>query len=337
MKPAQKSPSEATLYDWGLFALIVAFGGSSFMMIRAAVETMPPAAIAAGRLWIAAILLLVVARAAGRRLPPLTIRTRTGLRVRRSWWWMLAVGAVGNLLPFFIFPWAQQYVESGLAGVYMAFMPIWTVALAFVFAGESLTAGKIAGVGIGFSGVLILMGPEAIGGVLTSDLAAQGSLLFATLLYAVSAVLSRMAPPIRPRVFAAGMLLCAAVLATPPLFFTDLHAEQWSLKSIGAVAWLGIFPTGLNGLLIIMLVRRAGAGFMALSNYVTPLIAVALGAIFFHERLDASVFIALACILAGVAVSRRNARRRTIAIETGDGLAGELEPMVERADAQIER
>ncbi|MEZ5892521.1 MAG: EamA family transporter [Parvularculaceae bacterium] len=332
MANAHKTQAEPTLYDWGLFALIVVFGGSSFTMIRAAVETIPPQAIAAGRLWVAAILVYFIARAAGRRLPPPLIRARTGWRVRRSWLWMLAVGAVGNLLPFFIFPWAQQHVESGLAGVYMAFMPIWTVALAFLFASERLTPGKLAGVALGFGGVIILMGPDAVKGALTSDLAAQLGLLFATFLYAASAVISRRAPPIRPRVFAAGMLLCAAILATPPLFFTDLHMNEWSLKSVFGVIWLGVFPTGLNGVLIIMVIRRVGAGFMAMANYVVPPIAVALGALIYHERLETSVFIALALILAGIAVSQRApfGKKRAPAIETGDGIAAELEPMVER-------
>ena len=77
-------PAAATLYDWALLVLIVAFGGSSFAFIRKAVETAPPAVIAAGRLWVAAVLMYGLMRAAGRRLPPLFIRTGTKWRVRRS-------------------------------------------------------------------------------------------------------------------------------------------------------------------------------------------------------------------------------------------------------------
>jgi drug/metabolite transporter (DMT)-like permease len=328
------TPAEATVFDWSLLALIVAFGGTSFVMIRSAVETVPPAAVAAGRLWVGAIMIYILMRAAGRRLPPFFIRTGKRLRIRRSWWWMIGVGAVGNVLPFYIFPWAQQYVASGLAGVYMAFMPIWTVALAFFFAGEKLSGRKLIGFGLGFTGVMVLMGPEAVKGALTSDVRAQLGLLLATFLYAASAVLSRRAPPIRPRVFAAGMLIVAAIMAIPALFFTDLHTESWTLNSLASILFLGVFPTGLNGVLIIMLIRRTGAGFMALSNYITPLWAVALGAIVFHERLDWTVFAALAIILTGVAVSQRSpfSKKRSAGITAGDALAGELEPMIEKAD-----
>ena len=238
------SPAEATLFDWALLALIVAFGGSSFAFIRKAVETAPPSVVAAGRLWVAAILVYILMRAAGRRLPPFLIRSGKSWRIRRSWWWMIAVGASGNVLPFYLFPWAQQYVESGLAGVYMAFMPIWTVALAYFFAGEHLSARKLGGFALGFVGVIILMGPEALKGVMTSGFLAQLGLLLATFLYAISAVLARRAPPIRPRIFASGMLIVAAVMAVPALFFTDLRQEEWSAASLWSIVFLAFSQRG---------------------------------------------------------------------------------------------
>lgn len=312
-----KVPAGASVYDWVLLALIVAFGGSAFVMIRTAVETIPPMGVAVGRIWIGAIMLYIVMRSAGRRLPPLFVRSTNKTRIRRSWKWMFAVGAVGNLLPFFLFPWAQQYVESGLAGVYMAFMPIWTVALAYFFAGESLSGRKLIGFLLGFAGVMILMGPDVLKGALSSDIKAQAALLFATFLYAASAVIARRAPPIRPRVFAAGMMIVAAIMAMPALLFVEFQPGDWKLTGIASVIGLGLFPTGLNGVLIIMLIRRAGAGFMSLSNYITPLWAVAMGAVIFHERLEATVFAALVLILAGVAISQRATYRTKQPIFSG--------------------
>lgn len=337
MNPRHTAPGAAKPLDWLLLLLIIAFGGSAFVMIRNAVETMPPPAIAVGRLWVGAIVLYAVMKQAGRRFPPFFVRSNGRLRVRRSWGSMIAVGLVGNVAPFFIFPWAQQFVESGLAGIYMAFMPIWTLGLAYLFAGESLSVQKLIGFALGLAGVIVLMGPEVFHGVATSSLVAQLGLLFATFLYAASAVLSRRARPIRPRVFAAGMLLVAAITATPALFFIELETAHWSWSSMASVLFLGVFPTGINGVLIIMVIRRAGAGFMALSNYITPIWAVALGGLIYHERLDASAIIALVIILAGVAISqRRQGKQSTPAIEAGDGLAGEIAPIVE-ADSQAAR
>jgi len=176
--------------------------------------------------------------------------------------------------------------------------------------------------------VMILMGPDVLKGVLSSDIKAQAALLFATFLYAASAVIARRAPPIRPRVFATGMMIVAAVLAIPAIFFVTFEPGQWSAASIASVVGLGIFPTGLNGVLIIMLIRRAGAGFMSLTNYVTPLWAVAMGAIIFGEQLEMTVFVALALILSGVAISqrRRRATENAQPLEAG-GPAAALVPL----------
>lgn len=308
VEPTQRSlkgEGGAAALDWILFAALVALGGSSFAFIKTAVATIPPPVVATGRLWLAAVFLYAVMRFAGRRFPPLVERSAGALRLRQDWASMLAVSAIGYAVPFLIFPWAQQYVASGLAGVYMAFMPLWTLALAYFFANEGLSPSKLAGFALGLAGVLILMGPDIAGGAAQSGLLAQAGLLVATLCYAVSVVVSRRAPPIDPRVFACGTVLGGAILASPALLFADLAIADWSLASLLSVVALAIGPTALAGLIIIVIVQRVGAGFMALANYLTPVFAVAIGAALFHERLEATAFIALGVILAGVAVSRR--------------------------------
>lgn len=316
MADQRKSPARATVADWVMLALLVAVGGSSFAMIRSAVETIPPAVITVGRLWVGAIVLYIVMKQAGRKLPPLIAPSAKGLTLHTEWRWMIVIAIIGYVGPFFIFPWAQQYIDSGLAGIYMAFMPIWTVVLAYLFAGENLGRNKIIGFFLGFSGVIILMGPSVIGNAADTNLLAQLAVLIATFCYATYAVLTRRAPPIRPRAFAAGTLLAAAIIATPMLLLTDLKASEWTIKGVLNVIGLGLGPTGLAGILIIILIQRAGAGFMALANYITPLWAVAMGAVIFSERLGAEAFAALAIILAGVAISQRKPTPRSKIIES---------------------
>ncbi|MFN0022829.1 MAG: DMT family transporter [Parvularculaceae bacterium] len=300
-------PAVAGAADWLLLAGLVVLGGSSFMLIRLALETAPPGIVTIGRLWVAAIVLYAAMRIKGRRFPSVLVRTNSGLRPHRLWVWMAAVGLVGYTIPFFIFPWAQQFVPSGLAGVYMAFMPIWTLGLAFVFADDRLTPGKIAGFVLAAIGVVVLMGPDAIAGISGASFAAQASLLLATLLYAASAVMSRRAPPARRIVFSAGIVLMGAVFATPGLLLTPIRPEDWSLVSMASIVALGLGPTALAGVIIIVVIRRAGASFMALANYISPLYAVIVGAILFGEQLGLPVFIALGFIFAGVAISQRRA------------------------------
>jgi len=299
--PASETPR---LFDWTLLAILVVIGGSSFAMIRGAVETIPPALIGVGRLWVGAIVLYILMRTKGRNFPALLAITPKGNHLEPAWAFMIAIGALGSTIPFFIFPWAQQYVDSGLAGIYMAFMPIWTLLLAYFFTDEKLTYRKIIGFVLGFFGVIILMGPGALTKAAGSSLLPQLSLLMATFLYAAAAVLTRRAPIIKPRIFAAGVMLSAAIIATPGLMLAEINPEDWSLKSILSVIALGLGPTGLAGIIIVMLIKRTSASFMALANYITPFWAVAMGALVFHERLPTQAFIALSVILLGVAISQ---------------------------------
>ncbi|MEZ5894901.1 MAG: DMT family transporter [Parvularculaceae bacterium] len=322
-------PGEPSLADWLLLLLLVGLGGSSFALIRAAIDTIPPVAVSVGRLWIAAAMLFIIMRMKNRKWPPLM----AGNKPHRLWAWMAAIGAGGYAAPFLIFPWAQQFVPSGLAGVYMAFMPLWTLGLAYFFADERLTPQKIAGFALGFAGVGILVGPEALNGFAhkghaPSSLLAEAMLLLATLFYAASAVMARRAPAARPRAFSAGIVLMGAVFATPALLIAgDLNISEWSAKSIAAVIALGVGPTGLAGVVIIVLIRRVGASFMALANYLTPIWAIIVGVIAFGERLAPSAFIALAVIFAGVAISQRRGRK---VVEAGDALIEELRPQIRR-------
>jgi drug/metabolite transporter (DMT)-like permease len=297
-----------------MFFMLVVTGGSAFAMIEVALGSMPPALVTFGRLSVAGAFCYLVLRAKGGRLPPL-LEIRDGRRrLARAWPPLLAVAFIGYVIPFFIFPWAQQTVESGLAGVYMAFMPLWTLVLAFLFAGETLTRMKIAGFLLGLVGVFILMGPDVVAGVAQSSLVAQAGLLFATLCYAVSVVISRRYAGLVTDVnaFAAASILPAALMSAPALLFTPVEPERWRFSAIVSVLLLGVLQTGLAGIVIFAMVKRVGAGFMALANYLTPVFAVILGAALFHERLQLNVFIALGLILAGVAISQhapQNSRR----------------------------
>lgn len=292
-------------FDYVLLALIVVIGGSAFALIHIAVETVPPTSVAAGRLWIGSIFLLCLMRLKKRRFPPLIVRAGSSLRPHKAWVWMAGVGMVGNVIPFILFPWAQQVVTSGAAGVYMSFMPIWTLTLAVLFAGEKPTASVIAGFALGLAGVAILLGPAAFTSLAQANIAAQLGLLTATALYAMSAVMARRAPPMRPLVFAAGLTISAAIIVTPIALLQGLGKASWTPTSVAALVGLGIGPTGLGGLLIVMLIKRAGASFMAFSNYLSPVWAVALGALAFGEAVEPRILIALAVILAGAVTTRR--------------------------------
>lgn len=292
-----KHPGKA---DWIGWLMVAVGGGSAPSAINLAIETAGPALIAGVRVWSAAVLLLAYSYATGRKLAPLS--TAEG---RQVWGYAIAAGFLGYAMPFHLFPLAQMQVTSIMAGIVMAFLPVMAVMMAAIYAGEPLTRKSVAGVLVGSSGVLILIGPSVLGEA-AGSLVGILLLLCAVFGYASMGVVMRRAPEFPARSFAAMMLLAAGVMSLP--FTVMSHAGGVSTASWAAILYLGIVPTGINAIVIVTVVRRAGAGFMATSAYASPVLAVLFGLTFFAEPLFLYQVIGLLTILVGIALTQNAAR-----------------------------
>jgi len=281
-----------------LLALVVMWG-SSFMFNRFAVASLPPWTIVAGRIGLAAVVLTAIVYAVGKRLPA----------PGRIWMPYIVIAIVGNAVPFYLITWGQQVVESALAGILMAIMPLATLVLAhFLIAGEHLTRQRASGFALGFAGIVLLMGPAALAGVggdavrIISQLAVLGG----ALCYALQSVLTRLILKGDIMVSAAATLIVATLVVLPVTLWLD---RPWTLSpsaaSAAAVVWLGIGPTALATVLYFMLIRSAGPTFMSLVNYLSPCVALGLGLLVMGETPRVTAYFGLALILAGIAWTQR--------------------------------
>ena len=290
------------LPEWGTLVFLVSVWGSSFALTKIAVQTIPPIWIPAIRLSLAAILLgaaMAVRRSAWPRSP-------------RNWAWLVWFAVVGNIMPFFMISWATQYVASSLAGILMAVNPLLVLLLArFLLADEPVRINNVIGFAIGFTGVVMLIGPAtllAVGGAGIA-LAAQLALLAAALGYASMNVTARLAPKMELTAISAGTMAVAALISLAAALISDPNGlADAGASSIVAVLLLGIFPTALATLAVYWLVRRAGSRFLATSNYAVPAFAVCVGWIFLGETLDYGDLAGFALIIFGIAVSERPLR-----------------------------
>lgn len=297
------TPGEAGLADWIGLGIMALLWGTAFAFIAFGLEGLPPAGIAFVRLALAAVLLTAHAYWRGHRLP--------GLKDPR-WPWWIALGFFGNALPFFLIPWAQQDISSGVAGILLAVMPLATVGLAHFFAGEPMTRMKFAGFLIGFAGVVLLIGPSALAGLGGPVFLAKLAVLAAAFAYAVNMILVRRAPATPPALSAAGMLITSAVWAAPLGLWqlaSSTDAMSWSAWS--AVIWLGIGPTAIASVYYMRLIGSAGAGFASMVNYLVPVVAVLAGLVL-GETIGWTSLAGLAVILAGIAIARRGQVPRSI-------------------------
>jgi drug/metabolite transporter (DMT)-like permease len=277
--------------------------GTAFLAIDIAVESLPPATLVAARVGIAAGVLWVAVLGRGLRLPP----------PGRVWLRFLLLAVIGNALPFYAISWGQQRVESGLAGILMAVMPLATLVLAHYFvAGEFMTRRRAAGFVIGLGGVFVLTGPSAlaqIGGE-ASDLLRQAAVLAGALCYAVNTILARRMPQMHSLVLSACVMLMASAVMLPVAVLLD---RPWTVSplpaSIGAAVWLGLVPTGVATVLYFLIVSRAGPTFLSLMNYLIPVVAMLTGIALAGESFEWRILGALALILTGLAISQMSSMR----------------------------
>ena len=229
-------------------------------------------------------------------------------RSRRLWLHCAVMAVVGNALPFFLITWGQQGIQSGLAGILMAVMPLTTLVLAhFTVPGERATGRRAVGFALGFLGIVVLMGPDALRelGGSGSELLSQLAVLSGAVCYAANTIIARKLPATHPLVASTCVMLVASALMVPIAAVLD---QPWRLAppaiGLASLLWLGLASTALATVVYFTLIASAGPTFVSLMNYVIPVVAVAAGVALLGEEPELAHLLALLLILAGIAWSQ---------------------------------
>ena len=265
--------------------------GMSFMFIKIAVRELQPATLIMCRLGLAALTLAALA--------PFAVGARETVRqLRANAGWLVVVALINTALAFWLLSWGETRIDSGLASIIQAAVPIFNAVIAFGFFRDvRVTGARLVGVAIGFVGVALLVSAQPQGKVLGA-LAVVGM----AFCYGVGGLLTgRYLRPVTPFVVALAST-GISTLAILPLGITQAphHLPGW--KVVGSVLALGIPGTAFAYLLFFGLIAGAGAAYASLVTYLIPPIALAYGAIFLGERFGATAFGGLALILGGVAL-----------------------------------
>lgn len=291
--------------DWSLFALLSLLWASAYAFNRLAVSTgapelgLPPTLIISLRLSIAAIILLGVAFASGQKWP--------ALGAWRDWLSMAVMGILGTATPFLLITTAQKTVDSSLAALYVAATPLFVAVMAHaIFADDRISSRKALGLVIGFSGVAVLFGPDAVASFGSASVVAQALCLLATACYALSTITARIARNIPPFVFSAGFVTFGAVATWPLLLTVEWSGLDPSWSAMAGVGGLALGPTALASVLYMLLVSRTSATFLSLTGYMIPIISALIGFLAFGEVQGIDAILAFALILGGVWLAQRN-------------------------------
>jgi drug/metabolite transporter (DMT)-like permease len=287
--------------DWLVFLSLGFIWGSSYLFIKLAVDTFGTFTLVSFRLLIGAALLWIVIRMAHQPLP----------RERRMYGHLVIMAIVNIMIPFILITWAEQSVDSSLAAILTSPVPLFAIVLSALFlADEPMRVNGVAGLIVGFIGVVIITSPGLTGGgSVTGELA----LLGAAFSYAVGAVYARRnvrgLPPMVPAVFQVSF---AAIMATT---LAVLFEHPWTVtpdsEAIFSILWLGILGSGVAYLLVFRLFAHWGATRTTLIAYVIPVVGITLGFLVLAEPIDARILFGTALVVAGVGlVNSRFGRRR---------------------------
>jgi drug/metabolite transporter (DMT)-like permease len=286
------------------YLALAAIWGSSFLFIKVGLRELHPVYITLGRVGCGALTLLVILLATRTRLP----------RDPATWGHLAFCGLVGVAVPFTLFGYGEQHVSSVLAGIWNATTPLATLPVAaLVFRTERMSRRRLAGLALGFVGVLTILGVWR--GAVGHDLLGQLECFGAALCYAVSIPYQRRFLAGRAdsgASLAAGQLIAAtAILAVASPLIAGPPPTSLSVPVVASVVALGALGTGIAFALNFRVIRQAGATTSASVTYLAPLWATMVGFLVLDERLAWYQPVGAAIVLLGVAISQGLRLRRT--------------------------
>ena len=291
--PATDYRVKSLPYELVLLGLLAGLWGSSYLLIKIAVATIPPITLIAMRVSLAAVFLLLVMRF-------------QGVQIRRGWstWQMLLIQAFFNsIASWTVLAWGQQHVDSSLAGVLNSTSPIFVLFITLLFTRhEAVTVWKLTGALLGVVGVALIMGLDALRGV-GQQIAGQLAILLGALFYGFAAIYGKRFSSISPTVTATGTMMWATACLVPLSLVVD---KPWTLnlsaQSTVAAMVLGVLCTGFALLLYFRLVRTIGSMGVASQSYLRAGVSVVLGTSILGEHITVEIGIGLAAIIIGVVV-----------------------------------
>ncbi len=270
------------------FAAISILWGIPYLLIKIAVDAgITPAFLAWARVVIGAVILLAIS-------------DRTGLVkiVRERWKWIMLFAVAEVVIPFPLIATGEQHVDSSVAAILIASVPLFVALLALRFDHTERVGGwRLVGLLIGLAGVVMFVGIDFAGR--RDELLGALAILVSAFFYAVAPmVVKKNLSDLDPRVSMGISLVFAAIMLTP-LVALDPPRVVPSMIGIGAVVGLGVLCTAAAFFAFGVVIAEAGASRTVLVTYINPVIAIGAGMLVRGERPGAGAVIGLALILLG--------------------------------------
>ena len=287
---------QPTRTDYIVLFALGALWGSSFGAIKIALHGVTPLTVMSVRILLAgaALLLLILVRKT-----PLPRGIQNWIKI--SW-----MALFGTLIPFFLVPWGQLQIDSSLAAILMAVNPLFALTLGHFFSEhESFTLRQLLAMLVGFSGILLVFGENAISSI-NGNIWAQLAVIGAGFCYTISGVIVSRVRGASADSVSASIFICSSVIVFPLWMILE---QPWSLhfetESLLALTHLGLVSTGMAFLMRYYIILRAGAVFLSYVAFIIPMFGILFGILFLGETISVNTMGAVVLILSGVYLGRK--------------------------------
>lgn len=278
--------------DVVLWLALAGMWSSSYTLIKVGLATTDPAVLVLGRMLVGTAAIFAALKLAGGALS----------RRPKDWLAYTVTGLLGSALPFFLIAWGEQTVDSALASILMGTVPVTTLLLAaWLLPDDGLSPRTLLGVGGGFAGLVLLVGPAALGG-LGAEALGQMAIIGATLCYATSTVYIRRWVTRPPLEMTAGSMLVGTlcIAGAAGLSGADFGGLIATPTAVATILYLGLLSTAAANLIYFHLIPRLGATRIAQVNFAVPVGGALLGVLVLGEAMTATRLAALALIVGSI-------------------------------------
>ncbi len=273
--------------NWFLFFFIGFIWGIPYLLIKVAVDELSPPVIVFSRVIIGAAILIPMAIKRGSLLPAL-----------KAWKYVIPY-AIGEMIgPWFLITAAEQNMTSGLAGLLVATVPIWTTIIASLHGDKTVWHHKrLLGILIGFIGIVLVVGIESFSG--RQSIVAIAMIIVAAIGYAWAVTMVNTKIPHIEPLSINGIAMAFTALVYLPIAISTAPAHMPTLKVSAIVLTLGLFPTALAFFLFFQLIKDIGTARASLVTYLNTAFAVVLGVIILREPFTLGIALGLPLVLIG--------------------------------------
>ena len=284
-----------------LLVILSSIWGSAFIAIKISLFTFNPIAVSSLRLIVASIFLLIF----------LYLSNNKVVFEKNEIYILIIVGVVGNFIPFFLISWAEQYIQSNIAGLLMSIGPIMTLILAHFFTkDDKFTLVKLISVLVGLIGTFFIIDFRTFFEFNDGNsikLIAKIAVILASFGYMVSNIIAyNKLKRLNTLVITTFATLFGAIFSIPFLIYSEFsNQSSISFNSTLAIIYLGLFPTAIAFQFRYYITKKSGPVFLSYVAYLIPAFAVLWGFIILNEKINYNSLIGIILILIGVYIGQK--------------------------------